>query len=58
MNNVAVYCRVATEEQCEPKTLLAQRLLCEQFVGVNPNGYEMYKKAIDEYNQKNKSQPI
>ena len=47
-NNVAIYCRVATKKQCEPQTLLEQRLCCEQYAGFNQNVYEKYKKAVEE----------
>lgn len=53
MSKVAVYCRVATKEQCEPQTLLAQRLSCEQYAGINPDGYEKYKKAVEESKKEN-----
>lgn len=53
MSKAVGYCRVATKEQCEPKTLLAQRLSCEQYAGINPDGYKKYKKTVEKSKTKN-----
>ncbi len=50
MEKVAVYCRVATNEQCGEESLLGQRLMLEQMVGKNPNGYEKYRHLINSRN--------
>lgn len=50
--STVVYCRVATRKQCEADTLLGQRLSLEQFAGINPNGYDKYRKLIDEHKEK------
>lgn len=52
MKRAVVYCRVATKKQCEVDTLLGQRLSVEQFAGINPNGYDKYRKLIEEHKEK------
>lgn len=50
MKKVAVYCRVATKEQCCEESLLGQRLMLEQMIGKNPTGYEKYRHLINSRN--------
>lgn len=52
MRKAVVYCRVATREQCDCYTMLSQRLSIEQFAGINPNGYDKYRKLIEEHKKK------
>lgn len=51
MSKIAVYCRVATKEQCGSKTLLAQRISCERYARINSDVFEKYKKIVEESNK-------